>query len=201
MVTDNIMARKQMMRAEARKRRRVASTVAGPGAAAMFADNFMSVAHDLGIRSGTVVAGYWAMADEFDVRPLLERLVLEDGIIGALPVVVQPDAPLIFRRWRPGIRLQPGGFGTHHPPESVPQCVPRVVMVPLLAFDWRGYRVGWGGGFYDRTLAQLRGNENGVVAVGTAFAAQEVDIVAHDGLDQPVDWVITEQDAMRIGQS
>lgn len=198
---DDIKARKQEMRVAAKKRRREANASAGPGAAAVFADSFLSVASDLGIRKGSVVAGYWAMADEFDVRPLLEKLVLEDGVVGALPVVVENDAPLIFRQWRPGLRLESGGFGTHHPPESVPVCIPDVVMVPLLAFDRTGYRVGWGGGFYDRTLEQLRKRPEGVIAVGTAFAGQEVDAVVHDELDQPVDWVITEQGAIRIETS
>lgn len=201
MSDDDIKAAKQAMRADAKKRRREANAKAGPGAAAMFADSFLSVAADLGIRSGTVVAGYWAMADEFDVRPLLEKLVLEDGVVGALPVVVENDAPLIFRQWRPGLALDSGGFGTHHPPESVPECTPDVVMVPLLAFDRTGYRVGWGGGFYDRTLELLRKRPEGVIAVGTAFAGQEVEVVVHDDLDQPVDWVITEEGAMRIERS
>lgn len=199
MTDDDIKARKQAMRVEAKKRRRDANDAAGPGAAAMFADSFMAVAADLGIQRNSVIAGYWAMADEFDVRPLLEKLVLEESVVGALPVVVKNDAPLIFRQWRPGLRLESGGFGTHHPPESVPECIPDIVMVPLLAFDRQGYRVGWGGGFYDRTLELLRKRPAGVVAVGTAFAAQEVEAVAHDELDQPVDWVITEQGAIRIG--
>lgn len=196
--TDAIVAAKKAMRTEAKARRRAVSDAAGPGASAMFADSFFSVAGDLGIHSGSVVAGYWAMADEFDVRPTLERLVLEDGVIGALPVVIENNAPLIFRQWRPGLRLESGEFGTHHPPESVPECVPDVVLVPLLAFDRTGYRVGWGGGFYDRTLQQLRNRPEGVIAVGTAFAGQEVDAVVHDDLDQPVDWVITERGAIRI---
>ncbi|MEQ8664662.1 MAG: 5-formyltetrahydrofolate cyclo-ligase [Rhodospirillales bacterium] len=198
MMSDDIAAAKKAMRVESKERRREASEAAGPGAAAMFSDSFFSVASELGIRSGVVVAGYWAMADEFDVRPALERMVLEDGVIGALPVVVENGAPLIFRQWRPGLRLESGGFGTHHPPESVPECIPDVVLVPLLAFDKRGYRVGWGGGFYDRTLQKLRKRRRGVVAVGTAYAGQEVESVVHDELDQPVDWIITEQGATRI---
>ena len=197
----DIAAAKQAMRGDAKARRRSASEKAGPGASAMFADSFFSIAGDLGIRPGSVVAGYWAMSDEFDVRPTLERLVLEDGIVGALPVVIQSNSPLIFRQWRPGLRLESGGFGTHHPPESVPECIPDVVLVPLLAFDRSGYRVGWGGGFYDRTLEQLRKRPEGVIAVGTAFAGQEVDAVVHDELDQPVDWVVTEKGAIRIGHS
>lgn len=201
MSDEEIKQQKQAMRAEAKKRRREASANAGPGAAVMFADSFLGVADQLGLRKESAVAGYWAMADEFDVRPLLEKLVLEDGMTGALPVVVENDAPLIFRQWRPGLALESGGFGTHHPPESVPVCVPDVVMVPLLAFDRTGYRVGWGGGFYDRTLELLRKRPEGVIAVGTAFAAQEVDAVVHDHLDQPVDWVITEKGAIRIGDA
>jgi len=167
----------------------------------MFADHFFSVAEELGVRPGRTVAGYWAMADEFDVRPLLERLVLEDGVDCALPVVIGNDRPLVFRQWRPGLTLESGGFGTHHPPGNVPEVEPDILLVPLLAFDAEGYRVGWGGGFYDRTLDKLRKRKAGVVAVGTAFAGQQIDAVAHDEFDQPVDWVVTEKDAIRIGAS
>ncbi len=201
MSSDDIKAQKQTLRKEAKARRRQANEAAGPGAAAMFADHFFSVAGDLGVAPGKIVAGYWAMADEFDVRPLMERLVLENGVDCALPVVVKNDAPLVFRRWRPGLPLEAGGFGTHHPPEDLPECEPDIVLVPLLAFDSNGYRVGWGGGFYDRTLEKFRKRSQGVVAVGTAFAAQQIEAVAHDDLDQPVDWVVTERSAIRIGTS
>jgi len=196
---DDIASLKQALRKEAKARRAAAREAAGPGAAAMFADYFLSVADELGVAKGKIVSGYWAMADEFDVRPLMERLVLEYGVDCALPVVVKKDAPLVFRKWRPGLPLESGGFGTHHPPENLPEVDPDIVMVPLLAFDLAGYRVGWGGGFYDRTLEKLRKRASGVVAVGTAFAAQRIDAVAHDDLDQPVDWVVTEQGATRIG--
>ena len=89
-----------------------------------------------------------------------------------------------------------GEFGAEIPEEG-PWVEPDVLIVPLLAFDARGYRLGYGGGFYDRTLAGLRAR-HGVLAVGFAFAAQEVDVVPVDGFDQRLDAVVTEQGVRRF---
>ena len=108
------------------------------------------------------------------------------------------DEPLIFRRWRPGMALDEGGFGTRHPGPEAPEVTPEILLVPLLAFDGRGHRLGWGGGFYDRTLARLRAR-GPVVAVGVAFHGQQIDHIPDTPGDEPVDWVITEEDVLEIG--
>lgn len=144
----------------------------------------------------SVVAGYWPMGGEMDVRPalvLLDRV----GCLTALPEVVEKNRPLRFRSWVPGEELIEGDHGTAHPLVSSPVMRPDVVLVPLLAFDKNGYRLGWGGGYYDRTLEHLR-KSGDLVAVGAAYGAQEVDHVPHDELDQTLNWIITEDKAIKI---
>ncbi|MGF1461971.1 MAG: 5-formyltetrahydrofolate cyclo-ligase [Maricaulaceae bacterium] len=121
---------------------------------------------------GRVVAGYWPLGSEIDPRPLMAALA-DRGARLALPVVAAAQAPLVFRDWSPGTALEPGPNGTHHPPPSAAQVRPDWVLVPLLGFDSRGVRLGYGGGYYDRTLAALR-SEGAVTAVGLAYAGQAV---------------------------
>ena len=129
-------------------------------------------------------AGYWPMAGELDIRPLF--LALEDsGRTCSLPVVVKKDAPLQFRSWKNGEPLIKGPHGTQHP-EGGRVITPDVVMVPLLAFDQKGGRLGFGGGYYDRTLTTLS-----AVRVGMAFDEQEVETVPMDHFDQKMDWIVT----------
>lgn len=139
---------------------------------------------------GTVVAGYWPMGDELDPRPLLE-LLGGRGCTLALPVVTAPGQALSFRCWEIGDLLESGPHGTLHPVAAAPIVVPAVLLVPLLAFDVRGYRLGYGGGYYDRTLADLRLRTH-VTAIGIAFAAQQVQAVPRDHHDQPLDLMLTE---------
>jgi 5-formyltetrahydrofolate cyclo-ligase len=141
---------------------------------------------------GRPVAGYWPMGTEIDPRPALERLAAE-GPVG-LPVAAK-GRPLAFRLWRPGEPLVPGGFGTSVP-EAVAPMVPEVLIVPLLAFDGRGHRLGYGGGHYDRTLAALRAR-GPVLAVGFAYAAQRVEALPVEPTDAPLDLVVTEAGVLR----
>lgn len=143
-----------------------------------------------------ILAGYWPFASEMDVRPALVALD-RTGVLLTLPEVAAKDRPLRFRAWRPDEPLVEGAHGTFHPQMTAPLMRPDVVLVPLLAFDRRGYRLGWGGGYYDRTLALLR-KTGQCVAIGVAYAAQEVDEVPTDEYDQPVDWIITEQEAIKV---
>lgn len=143
-----------------------------------------------------VFAGYHPIGDELDVRPAmlaLDRL----GIIQSLPEVTKKDRPLRFRAWSPGEDLEQGSLGTLHPLNTAPLMRPDIVLVPLLAFDAGGHRLGWGGGYYDRTLEILR-KTGKVTAIGVAYSAQEVDALPTDDYDQPVDWVITEKQATKI---
>ncbi len=143
---------------------------------------------------GRVVAGYFPVRGEMDVLPLLEALAAEGREI-ALPVVKERGAPLVFRRWRPGGELRRDAFGVPVPPPHAPLAVPEVVIVPLVAFDRRGHRLGYGGGFYDRTLAHLRGR-GPLVAVGAAHCGQEVAEIPSGEHDQPLDWIVTERETI-----
>ena len=167
-----------------------APTVAGAKAALRFLAG-------IAVPPGSVVSAYWPMGEEIDPRPLMERLH-GAGIAVGLPVVVAKNAPLLFRRWRPGTRLVPGGFKTEVPSPEEPELTPALLIVPLLAFDRQGYRLGYGGGFYDRTLAKLRDAGAAVTAVGFAYAGQEVEAVPHADYDQRLDWLATERSLQRV---
>lgn len=142
-----------------------------------------------------VVSGYWPIRDELDIRRILTGLY-DQGIRCALPVVEGHDKPLRFRRWQPGLDLVQRSFGLSEPPESAPVLTPRILLLPLLAVDSRGHRLGYGGGYYDRTLAFLRQSAP-IVAVGIAFEVQRVPDVPHDGRDAVLDWVVTENSVYR----
>ena len=116
--------------------------------------------------------------------------------MGLLPVVAGPAAPLIFRRWEPGADLVASAFGVMQPGPSAAAARPHIVIVPLLSFDDFGYRLGYGGGYYDRTLEVLRSDGGGrVIAAGAAFAGQRVDSCPHGPFDQRLDWIVTEDGA------
>ncbi|MGH7156428.1 MAG: 5-formyltetrahydrofolate cyclo-ligase, partial [Acetobacteraceae bacterium] len=144
------------------------------------------VLRDCPPRAGAVVAGFWPMGDEIDTRPLLVALH-ERGHPIALPVTPKRGNPLTFRLWRPGDELVPEAFGTMRPTGE--PTVPDFLLVPLLAFDRRGYRLGYGGGFYDRTLAGLPD----AFALGCAYATQEVATVPVAPYDVQLDAVATER--------
>ncbi len=135
---------------------------------------------------GAAVAGYWPMGDEMDVRPLLVALA-ERGNVLALPETPPRGRPLLFRRWRPGDPMRPGPLGTSSPAGGE-EVRPDWLLVPLLAFDRAGRRLGYGGGYYDRTLASLPG----AVAVGCAHSVQEVPEVPAGPQDARLAWVATE---------
>lgn len=136
---------------------------------------------------GQALAGYMPMRTEIDPLP---AMAAHQGVVG-VPVILAPSTPLRFRAWGPGITMIAGEFGALIPAEG-PWIDPQVVIVPLLAFDAKGFRLGYGGGYYDRTLAGLRAR-GPVHAVGFAFAGQEVAEVPIDQFDQRLDAVVTEQ--------
>ena len=175
---------KKAMRAAAIARRKGAFAA---DAGARLAARFLAAHH---LPPGTAVSAYWPMGSELDPRPLLHRLDA-DGQICLLPVVVGRGQPLLFRRWRPGSRLLEAGFKVMTPGPEAAEGVPSLVLCPLLAFDRRGYRLGYGGGYYDRTLRRLR-RAGGVTAIGIGFAAQEVPEVPADATDQRLDGILTE---------
>lgn len=138
--------------------------------------------------AGKPLAGYMPMRTEIDPLPAMAR---HQGAVG-VPVILAAATPLRFREWGPGVAMVPGEFGALIPQEGA-WVEPQVVIVPMLAFDARGYRLGYGGGFYDRTLQGLRAR-GPVLALGFAFAAQEVAEVPIDAFDQRLDAVVTEKE-------
>ncbi|MGP1395648.1 MAG: 5-formyltetrahydrofolate cyclo-ligase [Inquilinaceae bacterium] len=184
-------AGKQAARRAARARRAAARTEVS-GAAGRVRDLVLS---QVPVAGGARVAGYHPLGDELDVLPLLTAFH-ENGHSCLLPVVLRGDRPLIFRAWRPGLVMAANRYGIAEPGPECEEASPDVVLVPLLAFDRAGHRMGYGAGFYDRTLAHLRA-AGPVCAVGVAFAAQEQDTIPAEAHDQPLDWIVTEREAIR----
>jgi 5-formyltetrahydrofolate cyclo-ligase len=143
-----------------------------------------------------VVSGFWPIGDEIDVVPTLLRLG-QLGATLALPVVVGRGEPLLFRRWLPGEALESAGFGTRVPSRASAELEPDVLLVPLLAADVTGNRLGYGAGYYDMTLRALRARKP-VTAVGVAFDVQIVDMVPVIERDQRLDWVVTERRTIAV---
>lgn len=147
----------------------------------------------LAAQAGAVLSGYMPMRSEIDPLP---AMAAHRGVVG-VPVIPGPAMPLKFREWSPGCVLVAGEFGAPIPAEGA-WVEPAVLIVPMLAFDARGYRLGYGGGFYDRTLELLRAKRP-TLAVGFAYAAQEVDEVPIDAFDQQLDAVVTEEGVREFG--
>ena len=189
---DDLAGAKRRCRAAAIEARARAHALAGATAGPKLAAGGIDF---LGLEPGLVVSGFTPFADEVDVMPLMARLTSE-GWRTALPVVVGRGRPLLFRAWAPGEPTASGVWSIQVPIESAPEVEPDILIVPMLAFDCSGYRLGYGGGFYDRTLAALRARKP-VVAVGAAFAGQELAEVPRGPHDEPLDWILTEHGPRR----
>lgn len=187
-------AEKPALRQAAKARRVEAAAQAGAAAGPQIAAQFF--AH-IPLRPKNLIAGYVAIHSEADPLSLLVR-AFELGHVCALPRIALEGAPLDFVAWAPGDALVKGPFGTWEPEGPALSRVPDIVLVPLLAFDAAGHRLGYGGGYYDRTLALLRGADAKFLAVGLAFAAQESDALPADPFDQKLDWIVTEREARRL---
>lgn len=146
---------------------------------------------------GRPLAGYMPIRTEIDPRPAMAEAAAH-GLVG-VPVIMGDGHPLKFSRWQPGGALREGPFGA-----QVPQVddffVPQIVVVPLVAFDRGGGRLGYGGGFYDRTLEQLRGSGS-VLAIGFAYSVQETDRLPLEPTDQAMDIIVTERDVIDIART
>ncbi|HRP96695.1 MAG TPA: 5-formyltetrahydrofolate cyclo-ligase [Rhodocyclaceae bacterium] len=142
------------------------------------------------------VAFCWPFRGEPDLRRLMGRWTHADAArTAALPVVLEREHPLAFRPWVPGMALVADRHGIPHPPAG-DTVVPDVVLVPLNAFDARGYRLGYGGGYFDRTLASLP-----ALAIGVGFELGRSDSVYPQAHDQPMDWIVTEAGAFQARNS
>ena len=171
---------KPELRKEARQRRKA---LAHPDIAAALAAH----ASALKLAPGAVVGGYHALAGEADPALLLTELVAR-GCHIAFPRIAARDMPLEFHRVPDGEMLQPGTYGIHEPMAHWPSAMPHLLLVPLLAFDASGHRLGYGGGYYDRTLEAF-----GIRAIGIAYAGQEVESLPHEPHDMTLDAVLTER--------
>lgn len=146
------------------------------------------------IGNGAVVAGYSPIRSEFDPVPLMTMLAASGANL-ALPAISGRDRPLIFRAWQSGDPLLRGQLGTLEPPSDAAERMPDIVLVPLAAFDRAGHRIGYGAGHYDRTLEHLRRSKR-VIAVGLAFATQQIPAVPALAHDVRLDLVLTETQAI-----
>lgn len=152
-----------------------------------------AVQKGLSIRAGDIVAGFWPIQDEIDIRYLLETLC-EQSITVCLPIVGKRRTSMLFRLWEPGDQLEVGKMGLLQPSKKRQLVEPKILIVPTLAYDHLGRRLGYGGGYYDATLSELRSRRS-VIAIGVAFEAQQIPIVPNDASDEPLDWIITEKEA------
>lgn len=177
---------KRAERTRALDRRAAAYARHGKGAGERLAEHGIGFAKPA---PAAIVSGFSSIRDEIDAGPLLARLAGE-GFRLALPVLQGKGKPLLFRAFAPGDEMGSGTWGIAEPLPSRPVLEPDVVLVPLLAFDAQGYRLGYGGGFYDRTLAGLRAKKR-IIAIGLAYDELKVDAVPHLDYDQRIDWVLT----------
>ena len=162
-----------------------------------FASLIVAFAPTLEVPDGACVGSYFALPDEADAGPLAVVLAGNSGKI-SYPRVAAKASPLEFHLPVAGEAMIRSAFGVLEPRADWPRARPSVLLVPLLAFDAKGYRLGYGGGFYDRTLAALR-TRGRVTAIGVAFAGQQVGQVPTDANDQKLDMVVTELGVRRFG--
>ena len=148
------------------------------------------------IAPGTIVSGFSALKSEINPVPLMRKLA-DLGVQLALPVVAGRGKPLIMRAWSFGAPLVSGVWGIREPPPEAPEVAPDILLVPLLAFDRTGRRIGYGAGYYDMTIAALRAKKP-AVAVGIAYAAQEIDAVPVTPRDARLDLVLTERETIDL---
>jgi 5-formyltetrahydrofolate cyclo-ligase len=184
---------KRQARSEAQRLRDTARRSVGDCAALALAENALGF---FAQSEPGIVSGFHPHMSEISVLPLLARLV-SMGWTTCLPVVTGKGQPLVFRAWEPGDPLIRGLWDIKVPQEDAAEVIPDMLLVPMLAFDRKGHRLGYGGGFYDRTLALLRTTKV-VTAIGVAYAAQEMEHVPHGAHDAVLDAVLTEAGGVTI---
>jgi 5-formyltetrahydrofolate cyclo-ligase len=194
--TDRIDAEKATLRKTIEARRQDAHSALSEHAGNLVRDSFLE---KFELSPASVVAAYWPFRSEIDPRPLMLALHAKGHRI-VLPVVVRKAVPLAFRLWGPGAHLVKHGLGGLVPDIGAPELEPDTLLVPMLAFDDAGYRLGYGGGFYDRTLEQLRA-AGSVRAIGLAYEAQRVASVPREATDQQLDALLTEAGVTHFGKA
>jgi 5-formyltetrahydrofolate cyclo-ligase len=146
------------------------------------------------VRPGVRVSGFSAIGSEINPVPLMRRFA-DRGALLALPVVIGRGRPLVMRAWAFGEPLGKGVWGIREPPPGAAEVDPDILLVPLAAFDRTGHRIGYGAGYYDLTIAGLRARK-AIVAVGLAYAAQEIPAVPATARDARLDLVLTEREVI-----
>ena len=134
----------------------------------------------------------WPIKGEYDARHLAKTL-RSRGALTALPVVISRQAPLVFREWHPGIELAKGPLDIPYPVDS-PEITPEAVLLPMNGWDMQGYRLGYGGGFFDRTLAAAKKKP---VTIGISFESARIETIHPQSWDIPMDYVVTERGVYR----
>lgn len=140
----------------------------------------------------------WPYRNEYDARFLAQHL-RERGARTALPAVVAPRQPLVFREWHPGVEMAHGVYDIPYPVDT-PEVVPDAVLVPMNGFDAQGYRLGYGGGFFDRTLEKLVAEGRKPLVIGVTYELARIDTIRPQPYDIPMDYVVTERAAYRRGE-
>jgi 5-formyltetrahydrofolate cyclo-ligase len=190
-----VQAEKDRLRRDAAPRRDALPADARAAGAEAIAGRAFPVA----VAPGTVVSGFMPLKSEINPLPLMQKLA-GSGAKLALPRIVGRGLPLSMRAWEFGAPLDRGQWGIREPKADAPEIEPDILLVPLLAFDRAGYRIGYGAGYYDMTIARLRALKN-VIAVGIAFAAQEVSEIPKTPRDERLDLVLTERGAIDLRAS
>lgn len=184
----DIQDQKNELRGRARIAREKARAVGGTDAAEDLAQHLMNLVRPRS--AGEMIAGYWPIGTEMDVRPAMRDMERLDHPL-CLPAVKTRDQPLVFRQWGDGDPLEDAAHGTSEPEADAPEVTPLIMFVPGLAFDALGFRIGYGLGYYDRTISALRAGP-GLLAIGIAYAAQLIEAVPREDHDQPLDLIVTE---------
>jgi 5-formyltetrahydrofolate cyclo-ligase len=193
--SDEITAAKAALRAEMYRRRAammLPESAAAAAAESLKAQLLEALAPLTALPAGQVISAFWPLPGEADLRPAIQVLA-ERGHPIALPRLQGRGRPLRFHRYQPGDVLIPGQFNLLEPDPAAALLQPDILLVPLVAFDKTGGRLGHGQGYYDRTLAERRADDPTVPAIGIAFAWQEVDALPFDAYDQRLDLVVTER--------
>jgi len=194
-MSDPTVTEKAELRREAVARRDALPAATRAAAAEVIAARPLPLA----IAPGTVVSGFMPMKNEFDCQPMMRKLAGQGAQL-ALPVIVGRGRPLIMRAWAFGEPLVTGVWGIREPPQQARAIDPDIVLVPLIAFDRAGHRLGFGGGYYDLTLAQLRARKT-ITAIGMAFATLEVAKIPATDRDARLDLVLTEREVIDLRTS
>jgi 5-formyltetrahydrofolate cyclo-ligase len=191
-MSDPIQTEKERLRREAIARRDALPPEERQAAAEAIAARKFPLA----MTPGSIVSGFMPLKSEINPLPLMRKLAGQGARL-ALPIVAGRGKSLIMREWNFGEPLATGVWGIREPKPEAAMVDPDILLVPLLAFDRAGYRIGYGAGYYDLTLAQLRARK-AVIAVGLAFAAQEVAAVPATPRDALLDLVLTEREVIDL---